>query len=151
MTLYSYQQKQIDMAIQAIPYLTFNGNCKEAMRFYKECFGGELFLQTVSESPIAAQCPAGMQHHIMHSSLTNGSFLLMATDMVGPAGFIAGSDMAVSLNFSSEQEIRSCYEKLAEGGNVMHPLQNAAWAALFATVQDKFGKVWMFNYQKAET
>ena len=34
------------------PYLTFNGNCKEAMGFYKEIFGGELSLMTAGKSPV---------------------------------------------------------------------------------------------------
>lgn len=136
------------MAIQATPYLTFNGNCREAMNFYKECFGGELTLQTIGESPMAEQCPTGMEHQILHSSLENNGFLLMATDMLGPAGFIAGTDMAVSLNFGSEEEIKGCFEKLSSGGTVVDPLRDAPWNAIFGVTVDKFGKVWMFNYNK---
>lgn len=141
-------QKRMNMAIRATPYLTFNGNCREAMGFYKECFGGELSLQTIAETPMAARCPSGMQQHIMHSALIKGDLLLMATDMVGPAGFMQGSDMAVSLDFDDEQEIKTCFEKLSAGGNIFEPLRDAAWGALFGTAQDKFGKVWMFNCTK---
>lgn len=143
-------KKDTHMAIQATPYLTFNGNCREAMNFYKACFGGELMLQTVAETPLAAQCPAGMQQHIMHAVLANDSLLLMATDMTGPAGYIQGSDMAISLSFDNEAEIKQCFEKLSVGGVVAHPLEQAPWGAWFATAQDKFGKVWMFNCEKAK-
>lgn len=34
------------------PYIGFNGRCREAMTFYKECLGGEMELQEVSGSPI---------------------------------------------------------------------------------------------------
>lgn len=61
--------------IQLNPYLTFNDNSREAMNFYKECFGGELSFQTVAETPMAAQCPSDMQHHIMHFALITLSFL----------------------------------------------------------------------------
>ncbi|MEJ0101299.1 MAG: hypothetical protein WDO19_01540 [Bacteroidota bacterium] len=40
-----------------ISYLTFNGNCREAMIFYKECLGGELSLTVAGESPVANQVP----------------------------------------------------------------------------------------------
>jgi PhnB protein len=30
-------------------YLHFNGDCREAMTFYRECLGGELSLQTIGE------------------------------------------------------------------------------------------------------
>ncbi|TXJ27078.1 MAG: VOC family protein [Chitinophagaceae bacterium] len=134
--------------IQLNPYLTFNGNCREAMNFYKECFGGELNLQTVAETPMAAQCPAGMQHHIMHSALTAPAFILMASDMVSPAGFHQGTDMSLALNFDKENEIRECFKKLSEDGKVIDELKNAPWGAIFGVAQDKFGKVWMFNCEK---
>jgi PhnB protein len=38
-------------------------------------------LQTVSETPFAVRCPAGMQDQIMHSMLTGRDFTLMGTDM----------------------------------------------------------------------
>ncbi len=50
-------------------YLNFNGNCREAMQFYKSCLGGELTVQTVEGSPIEFQCPVSMRHHVLHSSL----------------------------------------------------------------------------------
>jgi hypothetical protein len=39
-------------------YLMFNGDCKEAMEFYKNCFGGKLDVMTISQSPMAAQYSA---------------------------------------------------------------------------------------------
>ena len=43
---------------QLNPYLNFPGNCRLAMEFYRECLGGELFLQTVGEMPeMAVQMP----------------------------------------------------------------------------------------------
>lgn len=140
-------QKHNDMpATQVTPYLTFDGNCREAMGFYKECFGGELTLQTVAETPAAAQCPAGMQQHIMHSMLQRDGFVLMATDMShGPV--VPGNDMALTLGFSDEASARQCFDNLASGGAVIEPLAPAFWGALFGVVKDRFGKVWMFNHQ----
>ncbi len=42
---------------QLFPYLRFNGNCREAMNFYKSCLGGELILQTVANRPSRRKCP----------------------------------------------------------------------------------------------
>jgi PhnB protein len=64
-------------------YLTFDGNCKEAMNFYKEAMGAELTMQTVGESPMADKMPAEKHDKIMHSSLLkDGTLLLMASDMM---------------------------------------------------------------------
>lgn len=136
--------------IQASPYLTFDGNCREAMTFYQECFGGELTLQTIAETPIADQCPAGIQDQIMHSMLSNGDFVLMATDMTQADELITGNDMAISLNFDNEEEIGRCFTTLADDGNVIEPLEEKSWGALFGVVQDKFGKVWMLNFDKSQ-
>jgi Bacteriocin-protection, YdeI or OmpD-Associated len=48
-------------------YLTFNGNCREAMIFYKECLGEELVFQTVGESPLSDKMPPQMKDCILHS------------------------------------------------------------------------------------
>lgn len=136
--------------IQANPYMTFDGNCREAMTFYRDCFGGELTLQTIAETPIADQCPAGMQDQIMHSSLANGDFLLMATDMTQADEFITGNDMAISLNFDDEEEINRCFSILSDEGNIIDPLEEKSWGALFGVVQDKFDKVWMLNFDKKQ-
>ena len=60
----------MDMQIQS--YLTFNGNCREAMNFYQRCLGGELAFQTVGESPLSDHMPAQMKDCILHSTLTRG-------------------------------------------------------------------------------
>jgi len=139
------------MAIQATPYMTFSGNCREAMSYYQQVLGGELMLQSVAETPIAAQCPTGVQNHIMHSMLTGDGFILMATDMTGPQGFIPGTDMSISLNFDKMEDINNCYERLSEGGKIIDTLKDSFWGSMFGVVQDKFGKVWMLNHEKKQS
>ncbi|MEN7550612.1 VOC family protein [Rapidithrix thailandica] len=133
--------------IQINPYICFNGKCREAMNFYQECLGGELSFQTIGESPMAAQCPEGIQDQILHSMLANGSLVLMATDITPPEGYKPGNDISISLNFDEEEETRQCFEKLSLGGKVIEPLKEQFWGAIFGVVQDRFGKVWMLNYE----
>jgi PhnB protein len=91
-------------------YLTFNGNCREAMTFYQECLGGEFMLQTIGGSPLAEQMPPKMKDCILHATLTNGNLILLGSDMVSNAGLIKGNAVSLSLMCSSEKEIRDCYE-----------------------------------------
>jgi PhnB protein len=64
------------------PYLNFNNNCREAMNFYKNCLGGELVLQQVKEMPaMAAKMPAELGDAILHSTLTTGDIVIMASDL----------------------------------------------------------------------
>lgn len=129
-------------------YLNFNGNCREAMNFYKECLGGELALQTVEGSPIEAQCPPAIKNQVLHASLMKDAILLMGSDMVGPDGFIKGNTMSLSLNCSSEEEINSFFSTLSAGGKIIHPLRVEFWGAIFGVFTDKFGVRWMLNYDK---
>jgi len=130
-------------------YLTFNGNCREAMTFYKECLGGELVLQTIGESPMADKMPPQMKKSILHSTLTKGNLVLMGSDMVADNGLIKGNSVSLMLNCSSEDEIKSCYTNLSNGGNATHPLENTFWGALFGDLVDKFGNHWLLHFQKA--
>jgi len=128
-------------------YIGFNGKCREAMNFYKDCFGGELNIMTVGETPAAAQCPDSMQDSVMHSSLMSGGLILMGTDMTAPdSPYQPGNNIALSLNCNSEEEINTLFSKLGEGGNVVDPLKMQFWGALFGVLVDKYGICWMFNY-----
>ncbi|MGN6491087.1 MAG: VOC family protein [Agriterribacter sp.] len=126
-------------------YLSFNGNCREAMLFYQHCLGGELSIHTIAETPLAAQCPEGMQHQVMHSMLAGIDWVLMGSDMVGKDGFGIGADITLSINNDNATEIKSIFKSLSEGGKVYEDLTEKPWGALFGALTDKFGKRWMFN------
>lgn len=132
-------------------YLTFNGNCREAMTFYKKCLGGKLTLQTIGESPLADKMPAQMKECILHSTLTKDGLVLMATDCVGEQGLVKGNSVSLMLNCSSEKEIRTCYANLSDGGQATHQLEDTFWGALFGDLTDKYGNHWLLNYEKNQT
>ncbi len=132
-------------------YLTFNGNCREAMTFYKECLGGELTIQSVGESPLSEKMPEQMKDCILHATLSKNAMVLMASDMVGEKGLIKGNNISVSLNCKTEEEVKSCYAKLSAGGVANHPLEDSFWGALFGDLTDKFGNHWILNYNKKQT
>lgn len=129
-------------------YLTFNGNCREAMTYYKECLGGKLELQTIGESPMADQMPIKMKDCILHSTLTTDGFVIMGSDMTPETGLLKGNAVSLMLNCSSERDIRITFGKLSDGGTVKHPLENTFWGALFGDLTDKFGNNWILNFNK---
>lgn len=136
------------MTKQVTPYLFFNGNCKEAMTFYQQCLGGTLSIMTAGETPVSDQLPADKRDSIMHSNLMlEGVLLLMASDdMMG--GTKDGSRITLSMNFNSESDLNTAFEKLSEGGNVSHPVKKEFWGALFGQFTDKFGIQWMMSYDE---
>jgi PhnB protein len=129
-------------------YLTFNGNCREAMTFYKNCFGGELFLQTIAGSPLSEKMPERMRNCILHSTLTKGNLLLMGSDMVAEEGLIRGNAVSLSLECDSEEDIHKFYSYLSQGGQSAHSVENTFWGALFGDLIDKFGNRWLLHFDK---
>jgi len=129
-------------------YLTFNGNCREAMQFYKECLGGELSLQTIGESPLSDKMPPQMKDSILHATLIKDQVVLMASDMVGDKGLVKGNAVSMILQCNNEEEIHATYQLLAAGGEATHPVENTFWGALFGGLKDKYGNNWLLHYQK---
>lgn len=95
-------------------YLTFNGNCREAMKFYQHCFGGKLNLQTVEEAPMSCEMPNLMKKSILHASLVRENFVLMASDMIGPWGYQKGNSIALAIQTHSKDEILNLFAELSE-------------------------------------
>jgi PhnB protein len=129
-------------------YLTFNGNCREAMTFYQKCLGGKLSLQTIGESPMANKMPPKMKEYILHAALMKNNLVLMASDMVDEKGLVKGNSVSLMLNCSSEKETRTFYTNLSKGGSATHPLENSFWGALSGDLTDKFGNHWLLTYNK---
>jgi len=129
-------------------YLTFNGNCREAMNFYKACLGGDLSLQTIGESPLADKMPEQMKDGILHATLIKDKLVLMGSDMVSDNGLVRGNAVSLLLQCSSEDEIRNVYFLLSDGGEATHPLHDTFWGALFGDLKDKYGNTWLLHFDK---
>lgn len=133
---------------QLNPYLSFENNCREAMNFYKDCLGGELSMQTVSESPVmAAQMPATMKNSILHASLTSGHITLMASDLNREKP-LEGNTIHLCINCESEAELNSFFSKLSFEGKVTEPVADMPWGGKYGSLIDRYGKHWAFNFQK---
>ena len=129
-------------------YLTFNGNCREAMSFYKECLGGELVMQTIGDSPLSDKMPPKMKESILHSTLTRDNLLLLGSDMVDENGLIRGNSVSLMLNCSSEEEMKDLYTKLSAGGSADSPIEGTFWGTMFGELTDKFGNQWLLSFNK---
>lgn len=130
------------------PYLMFDGNCHEAMDFYHDCLGGELTVQTVGESPMADKSNPDGDKRVMHAMLATDTMTLLASDMMGAEKGIQGNTIALTLICSTEEEINRFFTKLSAGGEVVQPLAEAFWGALFGMLTDKYGFRWMLNFDK---
>ncbi len=133
--------------IQVSPYLHFNGRCREAMEFYQHCLGGELVLQKLGESPMAAQMPSSTADRILYSHLFNNGFILIASDTMGEMPE-AGNSVALCLNCNNEAEIFSYFEKLSKGGQIKLNLHQTFRGTTYGELIDKFGMNWTLNFTR---
>ncbi|MEK7641633.1 MAG: VOC family protein [Patescibacteria group bacterium] len=127
------------------PFIRFNdGRCREAMNFYKDCLGGELFFRPVKGSPMEKDMPADKHDLIMHSTLTKDNWILIGSDMMRDTA-VKGDSVGVSLSYENEKDARDAFAKLAEGGEIFMPIEVMFWGDLFGLVTDKYGVEWMLN------
>jgi PhnB protein len=128
------------------PYLSFTGNAREAMEFYRDVLGGELRVMTYAEGGMPHE-PADADK-VMHAQLeTPSGFTLMGADNVGDAAGDSSSGVQISLSgdTDTDAELSGYYEKLASAGSVVEPLATAPWGDKFGMVTDQFGILWMVN------
>ena len=135
--------------MQLDAYLTFNGNCADAMRFYQRTLGGKLDLMTHAQSPIAGQTPPGSENRIMHARLAIDGRLLMASDSMAGHPYEGMKGFSLSLIYPTVVEATRVFNALADGGKVIMPLDKTFWAKAFGMLVDRFGTPWMVNGELA--
>ena len=134
--------------MQLNPYLSFNGQCDAAFKFYEQCLGGKiLFKMTYGESPMASHAPADSLNKIMHITLKVGDRVLMGAD-APPQHFEAAKGFNISIQSDDPAESERLFTALSENGQVRMPLQETFWAARFGMLVDQFGIPWMVNCEK---
>ena|SRR5690554_805377 len=128
-------------------YLMFEGNCGEAMAFYQNLFGGTVKSMTFGE--VDNSCPKALRDSIMHASLTGGEVVLLGSDNPEPKPTNSGN-ISLALAGSDEARLTQIFNRLAEGGKIVIPLDKQVWGDLFGVVSDQFGIDWMVNIGKVE-
>lgn len=127
------------------PYIHFQGNCAEALKFYAEVFGAsEHFAMTYAEAPDAPPEIKGSKA-VMHGSITVDGSVLMASDF--PPGMKGEPQQAVSVSWGTEDvaRARSIYDRLVQGGEPVMPFAATFWSEGFGMLKDRFGTHWMIS------
>lgn len=129
--------------LRITPYITFKGNCREAIEFYKSALGAEVsFVQTFGESPMPDM---GAPQNIMHSTLQIGDSTVMMSDDPNPQAAAGGGDISLAIGLNDPERAKEVFGNLAKGGSVIMALEKTFWAEAFGMLTDKFGVKWMIN------
>jgi len=135
--------------MQLNPYLTFNGQCEAAFKFYERVLGGKIeAMMTFGSSPMAEQTSPEWRNKIMHARMTVGDQVLMASD-APPDRHEAMKGIMVTLGIDDPKEAERIFRALADKGTVRMPIQETFWAARFGMLTDQFGTPWMINCEQA--
>ncbi|MDO5697656.1 MAG: VOC family protein [Dermatophilus congolensis] len=128
------------MSQQLNPYITFTGNCAEAMDFYAAALGGSVRAMSFRESGMDAD-------GVMHAALeTPTGFHIFASDtMEGMPDLTIGNNIQLSLSGDDADALRGYWDALSEGGEVVMPLERQMWGDDYGMLTDKFGIRWHVN------
>ena len=131
---------------QLTPYLFFDGQADQAIRFYQEALGAEVEgLMRYDQLPAeAGTCPPEDLQRVMHALLRLGGASVMVSDSPS-AQPTAASGVHVNIGFDDADEMARRFRALAEGGSVTMDLHDAFWGDKFGALQDRFGVHWMFT------
>ncbi len=144
------------MSTTLTPYLSFDGNTREAFAFYEKALGAQIqAMLSYADVPAppagspAESCggqPAPTGDGIMHASLVlPGGALLFAGDMPPGMPFEGIKGVMLALDYDTVEQAENAFAALAEGGQITMPLAPAFWAKTFGMLTDRFGVGWAVN------
>jgi PhnB protein len=138
--------------INLTPFLLFDGNCAEAMKFYQACFGGELTLTKVSDMPNKDQFPPEHQHKIANSHLKSDAIEFTATDWMHLKRVPKqGNMVCMYINGGKYSELKAIFDKLAPGADkaLLDDLRDLPFGS-YGHLADKYGVHWFFQGEKKQ-
>ena len=131
--------------MQVNPYLFYDGNCEEALKYYQKVLGAKIEAMLPYEGgPAEMLIPADYKKKIMHARLTIDGEVLMASD-AAPGHFQKRQGYAVSLQVEDPADAERGFEALADGGSINMPFGKTFFSKGFGMCVDKFGIPWMVN------
>jgi PhnB protein len=130
--------------VEFFPYLSFNGNCREALTFYAEVLGGTVESFTQWQEAMIADLPGASTDHIMHGSVLVGSARIAGSDQFGDMYSPAGN-ISVMIDIDDLDKAEAIFAALANDGQVIMPFGETFWAAGYGYCTDRFGILWQVN------
>jgi len=133
--------------LRCTPFLLFDGNCAEAMRFYHACLGGELVLTKLADTPMKEMFPPEKHDRIINAHLKSGAIEISATDwMASPAFEPKLGNMSALFVTGTDAELRAVFDKLAVGAErerfqELHAMPFGTYGQFY----DRYGVQWIFR------
>lgn len=124
-------------------YVSFPGTAREALNFYADVFGGELFLHTYEDFGRDDGAPDAIAHGVL-----KGVVAVAGSDTAEGQKSVRLEGVMLSLLGTAEPGVlHEWFDKLAVGGQVMDPLGPKPWGASDGQVIDRHGLHWLIGYE----
>jgi PhnB protein len=134
------------------PYLTFNGECSEAIALYERAFHAEV-LKTLRFGELpqnpAFSVPEAFRDRVVQCTLNIGNDFIRLSDCGPGHDLNAQETERISLAVETDADsVRHAFSVLAEEGQVGMPLEETFYSPCAGVVFDKFGVMWNLVAQK---
>lgn len=126
------------------PYFIFNGQAREAITFYTKALGiehGEI--KTYASSPMPHQ--PHQKDWVVHAELIFEETTIAMFADSADAPLSPNPNIHISLNYKDLNKMKNAFIRLAEGGEIIMPLEKQFWNATYGQLKDRFGLQWMMN------
>ena len=128
------------------PYLFFDGNCADAMRFYEKALDGKLeMMLKASEAPVKSEHDKDNPDGILHAAVSVAGSRILASDWMSPDPYPGMKGVSLAIAYPTIDEAKKKFEALAAGGRVNMPLDKTFWSPCFGMLTDRFGVSWMIH------
>ncbi|MBE7701402.1 VOC family protein [Oerskovia sp. Sa1BUA8] len=135
------------MTITTTTHLNFRGDARDALAFYRSVFGGDLAAVTYAEAH-AVTDPAEADQIMWGQVTSDAGFRVMAYDVPSHTRHDPGvMPVFVSVRGTDPDELRRCWDGLADGATTLVPLAEAQWSPLYGMLTDRFGVTWVLDVE----
>ncbi|MGG5368483.1 VOC family protein [Enterococcus sp. AZ196] len=136
-----------------MPYVRFNGTCKDAFLRYAEIFNGEIqHLSMYGDIPENTEMPISEE---LKSKVMHGQLLLPKLGGISGADSIStvekGGNVSIQAHLPNEETAQKIFSKLAEAGVVIGPLGTNPPPddnSVSGCVEDMYGVTWIISATK---
>ncbi len=129
--------------MKIIPNLSFNGNCLEALEYYKKIFDGEV-LQIVTYDEVNYKCSEDEKKKIFSAIMLLEKNTVYFNDKLNEK---IGNNITMIIEFFNEEDLNNISGKLSEEGTISVEMGETTWGSQYVEIVDKFGIVWGLNYE----
>ncbi len=134
-------------------YINFDGNCSEAVEFYRQVFGTEApEIMTYADAPPDPELsvPDEHKHLVLHTMLNIYGTTVMFSDLLPGEPLVKGTNISLAIMMLNIDDIKPLFDKLKEGGAVEMELGETFFSKCYGSLKDKFGIIWQIMHDDGE-